>query len=1507
MVMGFPQKEGMYNPENEHDNCGIGFVTHIKGVPSHAIVERGFEVLQNLDHRGARGADNASGDGAGILMQIPHDFIKEVLKVEVPEKGGYGTGLIFLSKNEKEANACMEILTNTIKEEGLDLIAFRDVPVNTSVLGEISKTTEPLIKQVFVKAELEQDVLERKLYMVRKLTEKRVRSLEISQQEVFYILSLSSKTIIYKGMFTPHQLRAYYPDLQHPQFKSAIALVHSRFSTNTFPTWALAQPFRLLAHNGEINTIKGNRLWTHAREGLLKSDVFGEDLEKILPVIEDGKSDSASFDNVLEFLHMTGRSLDHALCMMIPESFNKKNPIPESLKAFYEYHSTIMEPWDGPAAMVFSDGRYIGGTLDRNGLRPSRYIITKNDLMIMASEVGVQQFAPEEIIEKGRLRPGKILLVDTRLGTIIPDKEVKDQLSRRNPYSMWLKENRLMMNDIKVKKRVPSAIEDFHTFARAFSYTKEEMEWLIQTMASTGVEPIGSMGNDAPQAIFSRQPQRLFNYFKQIFAQVTNPAIDPIREGLVMSLTNYIGSLNSNILSESPDHCRLIKFLDPILINTDLGKIKDLKDEMFTHATIPMLFPVNRGMEGFKKAFDEMLKAAEDAVDDKKNFIILSDRALNSEMAPFPSLLAVAAVHHHLIQKKKRMQVGIIVETGEVREVNHFALLLGFGASVVNPYLAFAAIDRLVKEGKIDMEYYPARENYIHAVKKGLLKIFSKMGISTIRSYHGAQIFEAIGISRKLAEKYFTGTASPLSGIGMEEIFIEYSQFHRDAFQVKDPKQKFLFSNAGIYSWRKDGEDHAWNPETIGLLQWATKTNNYAKYKEYSVLVNKYNRKPSFIRGCLKVKRNPIPLDQVEPVENIMKRFVTGAMSYGSISKETHEAIAIAMNTIGGRSNTGEGGEDPKRFDTLKQSAVKQIASGRFGVTNNYLTHADELQIKIAQGAKPGEGGQLPGYKVNKIIAKTRKSTPGITLISPPPHHDIYSIEDLAQLIYDLKVTNPKAVISVKLVSEGGVGTIAAGVAKARADLIIISGGEGGTGASPVSSIKHVGLPVELGIAETQQTLVKNKLRGRVKLQVDGQLKNAQDIVKMACLGAEEFGFATSVLIVLGCVMMRKCHTNTCPMGIATQDKNLRKRAIGKSEYVVNFFRFLAEEVREQLAEMGFSKFDDIVERADLLEEDRGVFGWKMKNVDFSALLSMPKKDEKIVRRNALSNNGNLIEKHLDFKLIKEANKAIKGKEKVWLFHPIFNTDRTTGAMLSGEISKRYGEKGLPRDTINASFSGTAGQSFGAFLVKGVTFRLEGDANDYIGKGLSGGKIIVVPPQGSAFKPEENIIIGNSTFYGATRGEAYIRGIAGERFCVRNSGAIAVVEGTGDHCCEYMTGGRVVVLGKTGRNFAAGMSGGIAYVLDEEGDFDYYCNKGLVDLIKVEDKTDTDELQDMINKHLLFTQSSLAAKILTNWDEYLPKFVKVIPFEYRKVLEEKKVRELERKLKLTEDNPSHLE
>jgi len=1507
MQIRIPKAQGLYDPANEHDNCGIGFVAHIKGQKSHNIIERGLEVLRNMDHRGATSADNKTGDGAGILVQIPDEYIREVMKVKVPQEGSYGTGLIFLPKQAKDAEKCIEILTKYIKQEGLTLIEYRDVAVDSSAPGDIAKTTEPAIKQVFIKGNLEQEKMEQTLYLVRKQAENEIRQSNIKTKDAFYVPSLSSKIIVYKGMLTPDQIREYYKDLQHPKFKSAIALVHSRFSTNTFPTWDLAHPFRMIAHNGEINTVKGNRLWMQAREALLKSEVYGDDLKKIFPVIEPNKSDSASFDNVLEFLHMTGRTLPHALCMMIPESFNSKNPIPQSLKDFYEYHSTIMEPWDGPASMVFSDGRYIGGTLDRNGLRPSRYVITKNDMIVMASEVGVQTFAPEEVKEKGRLRPGKILLVDTKLGIIIPDYEVKAQLSQRNPYGNWLKENRLMMDDIEVKQSVPSSMgEAFKPYADIFGYSKEDMEVLMKPMCETGAEPTSSMGNDIPLAVFSEKPQRFFTYFRQVFAQVTNPAIDPIREGLVMSLTNYIGSLHSNILEETPEHCKLIKFDSPIITNTDLGKIKDLKHEQFSHKTIPILFPVKKGVAGFKAAFDGMLEAAEKAVDDRMNFIILSDRNVSEEMAPIPSLLAVSAVHHHLIQAKKRMQIGIIVETAEAREITHFALLLGYGASAVNPYLAFAAIDYMVDSGQITLDDDEAQHNYIKAIDKGLLKIFSKMGISTLRSYQGAQIFEAIGLSEELTQKYFTGTASKFGGIGFEEICKEATMFHERVYGRKNHMNGGYngFESFGNYYYRKYGEHHAWNPETIGLLQWATRTNDYSKYKEYSKLVDEENAQPLFIRGCLKYKKNPIDISLVEPVEEIMKRFVTGAMSYGSISKEAHEALAVAMNTICGRSNTGEGGEDPARFGTNKRSAIKQVASGRFGVTNNYLTNADELQIKIAQGAKPGEGGQLPGFKVNKIIAKTRNSTPGITLISPPPHHDIYSIEDLAQLIYDLKVTNPYAKVSVKLVSENGVGTVAAGVAKAFSDVITISGGEGGTGASPASSIKYAGLPVELGIAETQQTLVMNNLRGRVKLQVDGQLKNGTDVIKMGLLGGEEFGFATAALITLGCIMMRKCHMNTCPAGIATQDETLRKRFIGRSEYVINFFHFVAQEVRENLAQLGFTKFEDIVGRMDLLETDTSVRNWKMKNVDFSKLLYMPKE----ARMHDIHNtypNVKYIDDHMDHDLIREANKAIKSKEKVWLSHTINNTDRAVGAMLSGEISRRYGEEALPEDTVNATFYGTAGQSFGAFLVKGVTFRLEGDSNDYIGKGLSGGKIIVVPPLGSTFRPEENIIIGNTSFYGATGGEAYIRGVAGERFCVRNSGAKAVVEGTGDHCCEYMTGGCAVILGKTGRNFAAGMSGGTAYVLDEDGNFDYFCNKGLVELEPVEDKTDIVELQGMINKHLLHTQSTLAAKILTNWDEYLPKFIKVIPMEYKKVLEEMKLQELQRKLEQTEDTPSH--
>ncbi len=1504
--LGLPEAQGLYDPANEHDNCGIGFVAHIKGQKSHDIIERGLEVLENMDHRGATSADNKTGDGAGILMQIPDQYFREVLKVNVPAAGKYGTGLVFFPKDRKEAYFCQDVLSKYIDQEGLELIEYRDVVVDTAAIGEIAKLSEPYVRQVFVKADLEQEFLEKKLYLVRKQAEKEIRESKLKYKAAFYLPSLSSKVIIYKGMLTPGQLRDYYKDLAHPKFTSAIALVHSRFSTNTFPTWDLAQPFRMIAHNGEINTVKGNRMWMKAREALLKSEVFGADLQKLFPVIEPNKSDSASFDNTLEFLHHAGRSVPHVLCMMIPESFNSKNPIPDSLKAFYEYHSTIMEPWDGPASMVFSDGRYIGGTLDRNGLRPSRYIITKNDLIVMGSEVGVQTFSADEVKEKGRLRPGKILLVDTKLGIIIPDKEVKAQLSSHAPYSNWLRENRLVMDDIEVKQRVSSSLgEQFNTYSKVFGYSKEDMEMIIKPMAESGVEPTSSMGNDTPLACFSEKPHRFFDYFRQVFAQVTNPPIDSIREGLVMSLTNYIGSLHSNILDESPDHCKLIKFDDPIITNTDLGKIKDLKHVQFSHATLSMVFPVKDGVEGFNEAFEDLLKQAEKAVDDHKNFIILSDRNISEDYAPIPSLLAVAAVHHHLIQTQKRMQIGIIVETAEAREIAHFALLFGYGASSVNPYLAFAAIENLVKTGQINMKYSEARHNYIKSIDKGLLKVMSKMGISTLRSYQGCQIFEALGISNDVIAKYFTGTSSKFGGMGFEEICQESLMFHKEAYNKKK-HQTNNFESAGTYHYRKYGEHHAWNPETVGLLQWATRTNDYSVFKEFSKKVDAENAQPTFIRGCLKYKRNPIDISLVEPAETIMKRFVTGAMSYGSISKEAHEALAVAMNTIGGRSNTGEGGEDAERFKTNKRSAIKQVASGRFGVTNNYLINADELQIKIAQGAKPGEGGQLPGFKVNQIIAKLRNSTPGITLISPPPHHDIYSIEDLAQLIYDLKVTNPRAKVSVKLVAENGVGTIAAGVAKAFSDLIIIAGCEGGTGASPASSIKFAGLPVELGIAETQQTLVMNNLRGRVKLQVDGQLKTGRDVVILGMLGGEEFGFATSALITLGCIMMRKCHLNTCPAGIATQDETLRKRFIGRSEYAINFFRFVAEEVREHLAEIGYATFDEIVGRADLLEQNTEVSNWKMKKMDFSKVIFMSEDSKKHDIRNTFPNIKS-IEDHLDHTLIREANKAIKSKEKVWLSHPINNVDRTIGAMLSGEISRRYGEEGLPNNTINANFAGTAGQSFGAFLVKGVSFRLEGDSNDYIGKGLSGGRIIVVPPVGSTFNPEENIIIGNTSFYGATSGEAYIRGVAGERFCVRNSGAKAVIEGSGDHCCEYMTGGRVVVLGTTGRNFAAGMSGGIAYVLDQEGDFEYFCNKGLVELGPVEDKADIVELQDMINKHLLYTQSTMAATILTNWDEYLPKFVKVIPFEYKKVLEELKLRELEKKLQLTEDDPAHHE
>lgn len=1510
MVKGFPKPQGLYDPNNEHDNCGIGFVTQIKGIKSHDIVTKGLEVLVNMTHRGAESADNISGDGAGILIQLPHQFF--ITKgINVPEEGKYGAGLVFLPKETKAQKACETKLTEAIEAEGLKVFEMRDVKVDSRVLGEISRSTEPHIKQIFVKGIFpEQEILERKLFIARKQAEKNIRESNIKDKEAFYIPSLSSKVMIYKGMLTPDQVGRYFIDLRDAEMTSAISLVHSRFSTNTFPTWDLAQPFRFLAHNGEINTVKGNRMWMTARESIMKSDLFGDDLEKLFPIIEPDKSDSASLDNALEFLVLTGKSLPQALSMLIPESWNDKNPIPPSLKAYYEYQSTIMEAWDGPASVVFSDGRYIGGTLDRNGLRPSRFVITKDDVIVMGSEVGVQIFPPEVIREKGRLRPGKILLVDTKMGIIIPDEEVKHQLSDRNPYQQWLAENRVDLDDIEVKKRVRSQLDEkYIPTVETFGYTKEDMEMIVGPMGLQGQEPTHSMGNDAPLAVFSDQPQRLFNYFKQLFAQVTNPPIDPIREGLVMSLSNYIGTVSSNLLFESAEQCQQIKFTAPVVSNTNLNKLRNLKEENFKHIDIPILFDAKAKNPGkaLEKALDELCEKAEEAVDKGINFLILSDRGITEDLAPIPSLLATAAVHHHLIREKKRMQCGLVVETAEAREVSHIALLVGYGASVVNPYGAFAVLEKLCSTGKIDIDYVEARNNYYKAVNKGLLKILSKMGISTLRSYHGAQIFEAIGLDSKFVDKYFTGTDSRIGGIGLNEVAKEVLIPHSKAF-TPSPLHNGEIKSAGTYHFRAKGEKHGWNPETIGLLQWATRTGDYSKYKEYSEVVEKDNRAPHFLRGCVNIKKgNPIPIEEVEPAEEIMKRFVTGAMSYGSISKEAHEALAIAMNKIGGKSNTGEGGEDPERFTqredgTLARSAIKQVASGRFGVTTNYLVNADEIQIKIAQGAKPGEGGQLPGHKVNKIIAKVRNSTPGITLISPPPHHDIYSIEDLAQLIFDLKCANPKAKINVKLVSERGVGTIAAGVAKAFADSITISGAEGGTGASPASSIKHAGLPMELGISEVQQTLVMNNLRDRVRLQTDGQIKTGRDVIYAGLLGGEEFGFATVGLIVLGCVMMRKCHLNTCPVGVATQDPKLRERFKGKADFVVNYFKFVAEEVREIMAEMGFKKFDQLVGRTDLLEMRNDIDHWKAKTVDLSRVLYRPKEVE-IHATHCCVEQKHKIDDVMDHELIKRANRAIKNKEKIWITKPIMNTDRTVGAMLSGEVTKHHGEEGLPDSTLNCKFKGSAGQTFGGFLSKGINFYLEGDSNDYLGKGLSGGRIIVVPPKGSTYLPEKNIIVGNTLLYGATTGEAYIQGVAGERFCVRNSGAVAVVEGVGDHCCEYMTGGRTVVLGKTGRNFAAGMSGGIAYVLDTDGDFDFYCNKGLVELGPVEDKDDERELQTMIANHYRYTNSELAEKILVNWDEYLPRFVKVIPLEYKKILEETKLEQIQNKIKQTEDEP----
>lgn len=1493
-----PQAQGLYSPEYEHDGCGVGLVLNINGDKYHDIVENGLQVLEHMAHRGAEGADSKTGDGAGIMVQIPHEFIL-LQGIPVPEKGKYGVGMLFLPKDRDDQTQCLDIVNTEISREGLSLLHVRNVPVKSDILGKDALSVEPDIKQIFVTGCEDREQFESKLYILGKKIEKAINASSVKDKKAFYIVSLSARTLIYKGMLTSLQLRNYYPDLMNPYFTSGLALVHSRFSTNTFPTWDLAQPFRLVGHNGEINTIRGNRSWMQTRETLLHPANLGGSVEAISPVVQDGMSDSASFDNVLEFFVKSGLSLPHALAMMVPESYNDKNPISEDLRSFYEYHSIWMEPWDGPATIMFSDGRYAGGLLDRNGLRPARYLITKNDMMVVASETGVLDFDASEIKEKGRLRPGKILMVDTETGEVKYDAELKEQLAGAHPYKEWLEKNRVILSQIKSGRHVKHDVENYENLLRAFGYNKEDVEKIIKPMGLNGQEPIASMGNDTPLAVLSDKPQRFFNYFRQQFAQVTNPPIDPIREELVMSLSSHIGAITSNILDPSPELCKVVKLPSPIITNTELDILNNLRYKGFKTATVPMLFEAEKGNKGLESALAELCAKAEEAVDKEVNYVILSDRGVNNKMAPIPSLMVLSAVHHHLIARKKRSQIAIIVESGEVSEVMHVALLVGFGASAVNPYMAFAVLNDQIKSGELRLDYETAEKHYIKAINKGILKVMSKMGISTIRSYRGAKLFEPIGLSKELLDKYMGGGISKINGLDLEDIANDILKSHAKGFGEFTVETNL--ENFGNYAYRRDGEKHAWNPETISKLQVATRLGSYKKFKEYSATVeNKPN--PMFLRDLMEFRsdRKPIDISKVEPASEITKRFVTGAMSFGSISAEAHTAMAIAMNIIGGKSNTGEGGEDPARFipkedGTSERSAIKQVASGRFGVTTEYLVNADEIQIKVAQGAKPGEGGQLPGFKVDKMIAKTRHSIPGISLISPPPHHDIYSIEDLAQLIFDLKNVNPQARISVKLVAESGVGTIAAGVAKAKADMILISGSEGGTGASPASSIKHAGMPPEIGLSEIQQTLVINNLRGKVTLQVDGQLKTGRDIVVGALLGAEEYGFATSALIVLGCVMMRKCHLNTCPVGVATQDENLRKRFIGRYEYLVNFFNFLAEEVREYLAEMGYEKLDDIVGRADLLAAKPEPKGTKLSKVDLSKVLYVPAQEQTNAIRKVMEQDHKLGEIR-DQSLIEVSAPAIESKMAIHLNMPIKNTDRSVGAMLSGEITKIYGSEGLPEDTIHVTFKGSAGQSFGAFLCNGVTFRLEGDANDYLGKGLSGGKIMVVPPKGSTFAAEENIIAGNTLLYGATTGEVYINGRVGERFCVRNSGATAVVEGVGDHGCEYMTGGRTVILGPTGRNFAAGMSGGIAYVWNPDDNFDFFCNMEMVELTLLEDTADRKELYGYIEKHHRYTGSAVAAKMLKNWEVYAEQFIKVMPIEYKKVLHDERMEALNRKI-----------
>jgi glutamate synthase domain-containing protein 2/glutamate synthase domain-containing protein 1/glutamate synthase domain-containing protein 3 len=1493
-----PEKQGLYDPRFEHDACGIGFVCNIDGRKSHETIQRGLQVLVNLTHRGAAGSDAETGDGAGILMQIPHTFLEKEcarLHIRLPDSGEYGVGMVFLPQEEKQRSHCEELIEKLVGEEGQHVLGWRDVPLRPEFIGENARKACPRIRQVLVLrgAGFDADAFERKLYVIRKRLQFLLRDEGVKD---CYLPSLSGRTLVYKGLLLAYQINQFYPDLADPAMTSGLVLVHQRYSTNTWPTWDLAQPFRTLCHNGEINTIGGNHNWMRARQAVMKSDTWGDDIKKIFPIITPHFSDSAQIGNALEFLLLSGRDLAHAMMMLIPESWDRDPLMPDGKRAFYQYHQCLTEPWDGPASIAFTDGTRVGGVLDRNGLRPSRYWVTKDGFVVLSSEAGVLPIEPEDVKYKGRLQPGRMLLIDTEEGRIIPDEEIKAEYASRKPYRQWIQENLVMLDQLP--ERLDRAIEDGETdrFTRQqmFGYTLEDLRILMAPMLAAGSEAVGSMGNDAPIAALSDRPQLLFNYFKQVFAQVTNPAIDSIREESVMSLISLVGS-EGNLLDETPEQARLLQLDQPVLKNEELERIRQIEHPYLRAATLPITFGTEGDPEAnLRAALDRLRCDAEKAVREGTNILILSDRDAGPERIPIPSLLATSGVHHHLIRAGLRTLCGLVVETGEAREVAHFAFLIGFGACAINPYVAFDTVAKLVEDGAFipgDLTLENAVKNYIQAVGKGLLKIFAKMGISTLHSYRGAQIFEGVGICDEVIDEFFNDTASRIGGVDLGTIAEEARMRHERAYPKAITGETEL-DLGGDYQWRLQGESHLLNPETIHKLQHALRRNDYSLYGEFSKAINDQSREIFTIRGLLRFKsdREPVAIDEVEPVEQIMKRFCTGAMSFGSISQEAHETVAIAMNRIGGKSNCGEGGEDPERFTPepngdWRRSAIKQVASGRFGVTSWYLINADELQIKVAQGAKPGEGGQLPGHKVNRFIAKVRNSTPGVGLISPPPHHDIYSIEDLAQLIHDLKNANPEADISVKLVSVSGVGTIAAGVSKGHAETVQIAGYEGGTGASPQTSIKHAGVPWEIGLAETQQALVMNDLRGRIRVHVDGQLRTGRDVVIGAMLGADEFGFGTIALVTLGCVLMRVCHLNTCPVGVATQDEELRKRFAGKAEHLVNYFRFVAQEVRETLADLGYRKLEELTGRSDLLKPNDAIKHWKLRQgIDFSAILKRPEPPYEGVAIRRVCGQEHGLEKALDKELIERCRPAIEKMEPIHFDLPIRNVNRTVGTMLGAAVSKSHGLEGLPDNTIKIRFTGSAGQSFGAFLPHGITLVLIGDSNDYTGKGLSGGRLIVYPDPRSTFDPSENIIIGNVTLYGATGGEAFFRGIAGERFCVRNSGALSVVEGVGDHGCEYMTGGRVVILGPVGRNFAAGMSGGIAYVFDPFNRLPELCNPAMVDLERIETTEDEREVLKLVETHFRYTRSGRAERVLDKWETTMPRIVKVMPRDYKRAL-----------------------